>query len=286
MDTSHGSVVVGTDGSPRAIAAVMWAAGEAVLRDRPLHILHAAGLETRSGRNLTPETAQLVIDNGHAVLDEAAAAATTRYADLTITTSLGKGKPADTLVDHSGPESLVVVGSRGLGGFQALLLGSVGLRVAAHACGPVVIVRGSEHPSTGVVLAGLRDETDLATVRFAADEARLRKATLRLLTAWSLLGAVGEMVPGLDDARSVGDREAAAQQQVADRIREEYPDLTVTVDLVNASSASGALVDASAHADLLVAGAQRHRRSRGRLPHVTHALLHHAHCPVAVFRHA
>ncbi|MYX37464.1 MULTISPECIES: universal stress protein [unclassified Streptomyces] len=285
MDTSHGPVVVGTDGSLHATAAVMWAAGEAVLRDRPLHILHATGLDTRSGRNLSPETAQLVLDSGRALLDEAAASATARYPDLAVSTSLGKGKPADTLLEQSGSKSLTVVGCRGRGGFHALLLGSVGLRVASHAHGPVVVVRGSEQPSTGVVLAGIRDETDLATVRFAADEARLRKATLRLLTAWSLLGAVGEMVPGLDDATSVGDREAATEQIVADTIREEYPDLTVTVDLVEASSASGALVDASAHADLLVAGARRHQRGGGRLAHVTHAVLHHAHCPVAVFHH-
>ncbi|MFD8074295.1 universal stress protein [Streptomyces sp. NPDC059718] len=286
MDTTHGPVVVGTDGSPRATAAVMWAAGEAVLRDRPLHILHAAGIATRSGRNLSPETAQLVLDGGRALLDEAAASATGRYPDLAVSTSLGKGKPADSLLAQSLAEGLTVVGCRGRGGFHALLLGSVGLRVATQARGPVVVVRGTEQPSTGVVLVGIRDDTDLATVRFAADEARLRKATLRLLTAWSLLGAVGEMVPGLDDATSVGDREAAAEQHVADTIREEYPDLTVTVDLVKASSASGALVDASAHADLLVAGARRHQRSSGRLAHVTHAVLHHAHCPVAVFHHA
>ncbi|MFF7213268.1 universal stress protein [Streptomyces sp. NPDC008238] len=202
---------------------------------------------------------------------------------MAVSTALDRGKPTDTLLDQSGSGGLTVVGCRGGGGFHALLLGSVGLRVAAHAHGPVVVVRGSEQPSTGVVLVGLRGETDLATVRFAADEARLRKATLRLLTAWSLLGAVGEMVPGLDDATSVGDREAAAEQHVAATIREEYPDLTVTVDLVKASSASGALVDASAHADLLVASARRKQHAGGRLAHVTHAVLHHAHCPVAVF---
>ncbi|MDX3094571.1 universal stress protein [Streptomyces sp. ME19-03-3] len=286
MDTSHGPVVVGTDGSPRAAAAVMWAAGEAALRGCPLHIAHAAGLESRSGRNPSPRTTQLVLDSGRALLDEAVASATARYPDLPVSTSLDTGKPVDTLVDRSEPQGLTVVGSRGRGGFQALLLGSVSLRVATHARGPVVVVRGSEQPSTGVVLVGLRDETDLATVRFAADEARLRKATLRLLTAWSLLWAVGEMAPGLDDARSVGDQEVATQQHVADTIREEYPDLTVTVDLVQAASASGALVNASAHADLLVAGARQHPRAGGRLSHVTHAVLHHAHCPVAVFHHA
>ncbi|MEU4096383.1 universal stress protein [Streptomyces sp. NPDC026673] len=282
MDTTHGPVVVGTDGSPRATAAVMWAAGEAVLRDRPLHILHATGLDTRSGSHLSPETARLVLDGGRALLDEAAASATARYPDLSVSTSLGKGKPADSLLEQAGTDGLAVVGCRGSGGFHALLLGSVGLRVAAHARGPVVVVRGSEQPSTGVVLVGVRDRTDLATVRFAAEEARLRKATLRLLTAWSLIGAMGQMVPGLDDATSVGDREAAAEQHVADTVREEFPDLTVTVDLVKAASASAALVDASAHADLLVVSARRHQRATGRLAHVSHAVLHHAHCPVAV----
>lgn len=69
---------------------------------------------------------------------------------------------------------------------------------------PVVVVRGTEQPPSGVVVMGVRDEEDLEAVRFAGETARRRKASLRLLSTWTYLQYVGRMAPMADVVRGRG----------------------------------------------------------------------------------
>ncbi|MEN1890789.1 universal stress protein [Streptomyces mirabilis] len=285
---SEGPVVVGTDGSAGAARAVLWAAQEAALRHQPLHIVCAVDLDL--AERLSAETARRVREAARSLVTEAAAAATERAPDLTVTTEVGREPVADSLlraasaVPHAGDAAVaIVVGSRGMGGFSALLLGSVALTLAGQARCPVVVVRDTARPSSGVVVVGVRDEGDLGAVRFAGEMARRRKASLRLLSAWTYIQYVGSMAPMADVARGAVEAKAAASTRVLGSVQAEFPDLEVTEEVVRVPSPAGALVAASLRADLVVSGTRRPAHHVGRsLGRVTHAVLQHAHCPVAV----
>jgi nucleotide-binding universal stress UspA family protein len=121
------------------------------------------------------------------------------------------------------------------------------------------------------------------TSRFAARAAGRRKTSLRVWSAYTFYQYAGSMVPMLDDVTEIAEEQASATARLVAPLRDEFPTLTVTVDVVRAPSVAGALVDVSAHADLLVIGARRPVHTIGApLGHVAHAVLHHAHCPVAM----
>ncbi|MFI1731135.1 universal stress protein [Streptomyces acidicola] len=291
----EGPVVVGTDGSAGAARAVLWAAQEAALRHQPLHIVCAVDLDL--AERLSAETARRVREVARSLLGEAAAAASRRAPGLAISTEVGREPAADSLLRAAastapqapsataGPVT-IVVGSRGLGGFSTLLLGSVGLTAAGQAKCPVVVVRGTEQPPRGVVVVGVRDEGDDEVVRFAGETARRRKVSLRLLSTWTYLQYVGSMMPLADVVRVALETEAAASTRMLASVQEKFPDLEVTEEVVRVPSPAGELVAASLRADLVVLGARTPAHHIGpALGRVTHAVLQHAHCPVAVVPH-
>ncbi|MFD5619738.1 universal stress protein [Streptomyces yangpuensis] len=276
-----GSVIVGVDGSQPARQAALWAAGEAERRGRPLHIVYGADTDGRA-LYASAETIERVRVAGRELLDETAAAVKEQHPGLVTTTEFGRGDPVAGLHRAAGLRGTIVVGNRGLGGFNSLLLGSVGLKVAAGAKTPVIIVRGTENGAeSGTVLAGVRDERDLDCVRYAAREAELRKAELRLLQVWNVLQSVGDVVSMMDDIKQIADEYVRHLTELTERIRREFPDLTVRADAEKSVSVAGVLVEASRHADLLVMGGRRASAYLGpTLGRYTHSLVHHSHCPV------
>ncbi|WP_079403830.1 universal stress protein [Streptomyces sp. 3211] len=280
-DTS--SVTVGVDGSESARAAALWAAGEAVRRDRPLHIVYASDTDGRA-LYLSAETIERVRINGRELLDDTAKAVSAEYPGLNVTTEFSRAGAVDSLHRAGGLHGTVVVGNRGLGGFNSLMLGSVGLETAAIAMTPVIVVRGMDGAQeSGTVIAAIRDEHDLLIARYAAREAELHKASLRLLHVWNVLQSVGEVVSMLDGIDEIAGGHAETLRAVTDAIRGEFPDLEVQADAEKSISVAGVLVEASRHADLLVMGGRRVPGPLGLAPNLgraTHSLLHHAHCPV------
>ncbi|CAL9344558.1 universal stress protein [Streptomyces sp. enrichment culture] len=279
-DATKGPVIAGVDGSPQAGAAVLWAAGEAYRRRRPLHLVHATGTEGRA----TDDGAQQARAAGHDLLAETAGTIARRFPDVTVVRRLSPGDPVRALHDEAGTEGTIVVGHRGLGGFAELLLGSVGLGVASHARVPVVVVRGErDHAATGTVVACVRDGRDHPWVAHVAREAMLRHASLRLLNVWNPLSHVGTALTMLDDIDGVAQRRVHEMHGLADSLRSELPALTVTTEVEGGRSTAGLLVQASHEADLVAVGAHRPPLGVGRgVGHVVHALLHHAHCPVEI----
>ncbi|WP_423834497.1 universal stress protein [Streptomyces manipurensis] len=280
-DTS--SVVVGVDGSNAARTAALWAAAEAQRRDRPLHIVYGADTDGRA-LYVAAETLERVRANGRELLDETAKAVTDEYPGLRVSTELSRSDAVGSLHRAGALHGTVVVGNRGLGGFDSLMLGSIGLDVAAAAMTPVIVVRGTEGAEeTGTVLAAVRDEHDLLYARYAACEAQLRKGSLRLLHVWNILESVGLVVSMLDGVDELAGAHAEALRAVTDAVREEFPDLEVRADAEKSVSVAGVLVEASRHADLLVMGGRRAPGALGMtrsLGRATHSVLHHAHCPV------
>jgi nucleotide-binding universal stress UspA family protein len=140
-------IVVGVDGSPGAQAALEWAAAEARLRGAPLRIAHAWHLPaaTYGSGGFVPPVGMSWDDDleaaARAGLDKVVDDASELLAGIEVERHLGEGPAAVVLTDAARGADMLVVGSRGLGGFKELLLGSVGHQCAQHAACPVVIVR-------------------------------------------------------------------------------------------------------------------------------------------------
>ncbi|MFE3939301.1 universal stress protein, partial [Streptomyces goshikiensis] len=257
--------------------------GEAVRRDQPLHIVYGADTDGRA-LYLSAQTTERIRANGRQLLDDTAKAVTDEYPGLHVSTEFSRADAAHSLRQAGALHGTIVVGNRGLGGFSSLMLGSVGMDVAAAATSPVIVVRGIDGTQeTGTVLAAVRDEHDLVHARYAAREAELRKASLRLLHVWNVLESVGEVVSMLDGVDEIAGAHADALRAVTEVVRDEFPGLDVRADAEKSISVAGVLVEASRHADLLVMGGRRVPSALGlarNLGRATHSVLHHAHCPV------
>ncbi|HUK94285.1 MAG TPA: universal stress protein [Gaiellaceae bacterium] len=137
-----GTVVVGVDGSEGAQEALRFAASEARLRGDRLRVVtvwHVPTIAYSGG--LGPAVGFSEFDeDARARLGAALEAAGDEVAGLEVERVVREGQPALELVEEARDADLLVVGSRGHGGFVGLLLGSVGQQCAQHAPCPVVIV--------------------------------------------------------------------------------------------------------------------------------------------------
>ena len=136
-------IIVGIDGSGHSQRALTWAMKEAAAHNTPLTVLtvHQAvrdvyGLPTSYPEDAARteqarEAAQQETDKALAAIGEPKPSVTVRAVH---------GIPADVFIEASKNADQVVLGSRGVGGFGALLMGSVAQRVAQHAACPVTIV--------------------------------------------------------------------------------------------------------------------------------------------------
>ena len=179
MTTAIARVLVGIDGSEQALTAVRAAATEAARRNVPLHIVHAfiwPSLHVNVGPVASdlPETG--LRHHAEDLLIEATAEARKASPQVPVSTALIDGAATPVLLEESDRSTLLVLGDRGLGGFSGLIIGSVAVHAAAHARGPVLVVRGAE-PTAGPVVVGVdgSEESGLA-VGFAFEDRRLRTA--------------------------------------------------------------------------------------------------------------
>ncbi|MGW1137032.1 universal stress protein [Streptomyces zhihengii] len=278
-----GPVVAGIDGSAASRAAALWAARTADRRGVPLRLVHAGDLD-RLARFASFETVERIRRVGGTHLAEAEEAVHERFPYLPVERDFSTKNPVAALHEAAASGDTVVVGSRGRGGFPALLLGSVGLALAARSPVPVVVVRGQlDRPDTGVVAAAVRDERDAGWVREAAYEAESRRASLLLISTWNPLSPMGHVVPMIEELDAVSQQGQARANALADVIRRAHPSLTVSTEVDADSGTAAALVENSRRVDLLVMGARHRLMEMGSgIGHVGHTVLHHAHCPVEI----
>ena len=136
-------IVVGIDGSQGAARALRFAAEEASLRNTDLRMVAVWNIPAAyyAGEGLAPTMPiERFEESMRAVGERQAAEILAAYPDLTTELIIVSGSPAQALVENSERADMLVVGSRGLGGFRGLMLGSVGQQCAHHANCPVVIV--------------------------------------------------------------------------------------------------------------------------------------------------
>ncbi|KAB1139878.1 universal stress protein [Streptomyces luteolifulvus] len=282
-------LVVGVDGSDSSLQAVDWAVDEAARRGLPLRLVYASLWERYEGGRPSFRTDR----PSEEVMAEHIAASCAERAQLRNPEVKVSGEvlPDDavSVLLHAGHESsALVVGSRGRNELAGLLLGSVSLAVAARAVCPVIVVRGGERNrqgSFGRVVVGVGNATEgQAAVRFAFGEAEARGCALHAVRAWRRPAHqhVDSPLVADDAARVHEERASALLTDALDDAARDHPQVDVQRRSVE-GTAHQVLVDASADADLIVVGAlRRHGHFGLQLGRVAHALLHHAHCPVAV----
>jgi nucleotide-binding universal stress UspA family protein len=278
-------IVAASDGSEESLRAVTWAAREAVLRGAPLRIVSAAALLPRTigshGTSDYPTVTDIIRQNRDRALQAAAEQAAKTAPGLLIDADPVDGAPAEAITDSGNGALMLVVGSRGVSEFAALVLGSVSRYVATHAPCPAVVVRFTTEAAHRQVGVGIGDvEHAEAALTFAFEEAALRKASLIVVHAWhtpeSDISRAGEALaaPGLHDIEATA---TAGLEQMLTDWRAKYPDVPVSQDVVHGHPGR-ALVGLSARTDLVVVGRRPEHHGPGS---VMHAVLSHAHGPVA-----
>jgi nucleotide-binding universal stress UspA family protein len=280
---------VGVDGSEESLRAVEWAAREAERHGSSLRIVSAPAMPPRMRAQVDPVTVANALRGMSA---HALAAALTRTEEvapgLPVDTGLLSGPPAVALAAAAGSASMLVVGARGIGGFAAMILGSVSRYVAVHAACPVIVVRQETSAVHRRVAVGIRETEDgTAALAFAFEEAALRGADLVAVHALSWLPSALHVPGPGGETRQPAPEEvlAEAASQLAGMLagwQDKYPAVRVRHDVVHGHPAR-VLASYSARADLVVLG-----RHGGPAPgsagvgSVQHAVLNHAHGPVAI----
>ncbi|MEU1853654.1 universal stress protein [Streptomyces sp. NPDC019990] len=288
-------VISAVDGSDGSLRALEWALDAARRRSAPLRVVHVR----QYAHWAQPEVLSVgppdldddpVLERARAHLRGRAGLPDAEYLGLV-------GAPSAVLPELSASAHLLVLGSRGRGGFASLLLGSNSLAAARDAECPVVVVpragrAGHDETPAGPgspVVVGLKvDGPDEATLEFAFAEAARRGAGLRAVAAYPW-PAQPWMMPGdmpppvVVDQDVIEDETRVLAEGFLAPHRERHPE--VPADTVTAAGdAAGHLVAASGDAGLVVVG--RHRRHllapARMMGSVTQAVLLHAASPVAV----
>src|ERR1700761_9182199 len=142
-------IVVGVDGSPSSIGALRWAIRQAELTGADVEAVIAWHYPIATGGyGFAPTGMATSFDfkeNAEKVLAEAISTACGPGGSVPVHPRVIEGNPAQVLLDASDGADLLVVGSRGHGGFTEALLGSVGQHCVHHARCPVVVIRGQRH---------------------------------------------------------------------------------------------------------------------------------------------
>ncbi|MER7901369.1 universal stress protein [Streptomyces sp. NPDC096046] len=281
-------LVVGVDGSDGSILAVDWAVDEAARHGLPLRLVHGSLWERYEG---ALPSLSLQRPSERVMAQHIVASAEERVRrlnpDVKVSVEAVAAEAVSALLSEGDNASAMVTGSRGRGELKGALLGSVGLAVAARAYCPVIVVRGDKAGLAGThrrILLGAGDpDTSHEAVRFAFREAEARACVLDVVRAWRR--PAHENADRSAPAEETAEHEARASDLVDALIAEvavDHPAVRVKRATIE-GPARRVLVNRSEAADLVVVGARRRSGHFGlQLGRVSHTLLHHAACPVAV----
>ncbi|MEU3748353.1 MULTISPECIES: universal stress protein [Streptomyces] len=304
-DTSTASeppVVVGVDGSDHSLRALEWALSAGELLGAPVVVAHVRsdalqlGAARIASLGKEPELPDTVLRAVRTVVEKRGHTVPVRYASL-------DGAVTDALPAAARGGRLLVTGSRGHGGFVSLLVGSTSRTLAMTAPCPLVVVPHEARtvepagaPDKGRVLLGLHpEETPDEVLDFAFETALLRGVPLEVVTAFRIPPQPGALLaapspalqvpPPLPEADDSAELLREAEREQEERLRpfaERWPAVELAPSVVP-GDAAGRLVEGSRDAGLVVVGRHhRHRIGSLLIGSVAHAVLHHAHCPVAV----
>ena len=287
--TKYG-ILAAIDGSAESEAAIRWAAGEAVMRDTPVTLMHVVAPVVVSWP-VAPVQASITEwqeDNARHVIEQA---------QKTLLASVGEAQPpavrtevkyagvVTELINATKEAQMVVVGSRGMGAVGRAILGSVSSGLLHHAHCPVAVVHADEAQApdhTSPVLLGIDGSpaSEEATA-LAFDEASRRGVDLVALHAWSDVGVFP--VLGMDWRQYEDEGHEVLGERLAGW-QEQYPDVQLRRRIVCDRPARW-LIDESQQAQLVIVGSHGRGGFTGMLlGSVSSAVAQAAKSPVIVVR--
>ncbi|WP_405059971.1 universal stress protein [Kribbella sp. NBC_01505] len=288
--TTPDPVVIGYDGSPGSRAALRWATAEAVRHLAPLRIVEVSEpipLGYRTAETVSVAELRRLQER---TLDTLTEGIRLQHPKLTVDSVLIEDSAASALIDESVRARVTVLGSRGLGGWTDVLLGSVAMQVSIHSAGTVVVVPAVTSPwiqAQPTIVVGVDgSKTSAKAIDFAFAQAESRQARVAVVNvtphpAPTFAGGLGLLV---FDPVDIANEERLLVSESLAGAETDYPDVEFDLVLMTGHPAQ-ALVVAADNAELLIVG------SRGRdgfasllLGSVSLSVLHHARCPVAVVR--
>ncbi|NJC24446.1 nucleotide-binding universal stress UspA family protein [Arthrobacter pigmenti] len=302
----HG-IVVGVDGSDQSLCALVWAAKEAERRRTPLYVVTAYTVPVFAASSMDAGYAtvddSVVREGAQAVLDQAVS----RIAghNIEVIPRVETGDASGVLLELSEEAELMVVGSRGRGGFVGRLLGSVSAALPAHSKCPTVVVplycaprldeAGVEPPKPKgapcpraeeiekVVVVGVdgSEQARMASL-VAAEQAQTRGLPLRVVCSLPpFTGSLAWMPAPVD--REALHSEIMVQLNAGKAwLQSHFPEVDITVELLDGPPVE-TLIEASRTAELVVVGTRGRGGFAGMLLGSTsQGVLHHAKGPVLV----
>jgi nucleotide-binding universal stress UspA family protein len=290
-------IVVGVDGSASALNAAGWAAEEAAFRRVPLRLVHSVHTSVSAaayiGRMGVPTSFfEILESDGRRYLADAEAAVRQAHPEVEVDTDLLSGYPVPVLIDLSQAARLMVLGSRGLGGFSGLLAGSTAVGLVGHGHCPVAVIHGSASegalPTGGPVVVGVDGSpASEAAIAIAFEEASLRNVDLVAVHTWLDFSSDYSYAYARQFMIDWKEIEIEAQELLAQRLagwQEKYPDVTVK-RVVTRDRPAHHLLERANQAQLLVVGSRGRGGMSGMLLGSTsQALIYHSPCPLLVVR--
>ncbi len=281
-------VVVGVDGSESSKSAVRWAAREAVMRHAPLMVMHAYTSAIIDGHDprIQARVTKWQRYQGRRIVAEALAivAEVAKEHMPVLKTEIISSRAVPALAGASKDAQIIVVGSRGNGRLDRLVLGSVSTGLCHHAHCPLAIIRGDvgSVPDHRPILLGIDGSpaSESATA-IAFDAASRRGVGVVALHAWSDAGVYRLLGPDWHTFQN------AAEEVLAERLagwQEHYPDVRIERKLVCDEPAHW-LITESENAQLVVVGSHGRGGFAGMfLGSVSTAVAQSVHVPVIVAR--
>lgn len=280
-------ILVAVDGSESSDRSLAWAVTEAELRGVPLTITHcyywpSTGLGAMEAIGFLMEG--LAADSAE-VLSAAEKFAREKAPGVEVHVESRLGAPVASIVELSPHYELVVIGSRGLGGFKGMLLGSVSTGVVANALSDVVVVRGDgdvDLRAMGApVVVGVDPSPAGQRALVAAFEAAERRGCpLHAVHAWQ--GPAVEA--GADQEHQWQEKIAGELADQVTAVAARFPSVTVET-LTHRDRPAAALLSRAQTAQLLVVGTRGRSELKGiMLGSTSRAMVQHAPCPVLVVR--
>ena len=287
IEPDPGRWIVGVDGSQCAANAVRWAVANAPDRATSIELLTAWQTPTVGAYPMSSPSVTVFDDSEliAAAADETEAVAARCRADLEVPVEsyVGRGGPAEVLLAASEHAGLLVVGSRGRGGFSRLLLGSTSTQCATHATVPTVVVPGDVEPiPTQRILVGFDGSPNSqAAARWAV---RFASPGSTVVVAWvwdATPLAVGSDAFFFPDA---SDLAAERFNHLVEPLEYEAAAADVTMEREFIRGTPRAALSGQADdVDLVVVGARGHGAvGSALLGSVSTWILHHVHRPIVV----
>ncbi|CAN5460529.1 universal stress protein [soil metagenome] len=271
------AVVVGVDGSHKAVDAALWAVEEAISRDIPLRLLYA--IEPRP--SLSAEQAARDLANAEIAVRQVFMAVESLELALKVEVEIVQDRPEHALLNASRAATMLVVGALGVDHATGHRYGSVAAALSRAAHCPVAIVRRTPTVSadSGWIVADVSHQSaDSRVLEFGLAEARLRHAPLRVLTTTRLPH------DEIRDGRRAAELSRLTNAQLEKELsywRRRYPDIDIGVVAVSGSSL-GYVVQHADSIQLVVVDQRDSHDSASAAGPAAHAALHGSNCSVLI----